>query len=474
MGNINAKMATGLLAGLLHMSAVVDTIAQPHINLTQAQPLAGCVKRKDNLKPPAMPWIQQNVVDQNKSWVLRAARILEPKSGTITRSGYVLVTGECVVGINVPIPAGAETIEMGDVTLMPGLIDLHTHLLLRDEDQTWPYSILWKVTPYRVVEGVDAAIKTLGIGFTTVRDLDDEGATFGDTALRDSIARGVIPGPRMAVAGHPLTITGGDMNLPLINPELQDRIPQPADMADNHDKMIEAVRTEVKHGSDWIKIYATSTRRQTDPVTMEPFAQFSPEDVRTIVAEAKRFSRDVAAHCYGGPAAHAVIAGGARTLEHGPLLTDDNLKELAASDTYWVPTLTTYYLRQTTDFEKKLVQNHRAVFAKALRLGVKIGFGTDVGSYPHGSQNREFELMVEYGMRPIDAIRSATSTAAEVLRMQGVVGTLSHNANADIIAVEGDPTQNISDIKKVRFVMANGRIFRNRITSQRYSWEWDR
>jgi imidazolonepropionase-like amidohydrolase len=448
--------------------------AQPYINVTQGLPTAGCMKRIDNLKPPKMPWVQQNPVDSSKSYVLRAARILEPKTGDITRDGYLVVSGECIVGVNAPIPPGAKTVQLGDVTLLPGLVDLHTHMLLRDEDQTWPYSVLWKVTPYRVVEGVDAVIKTLNIGFTTVRDLDNEGATYGDTALRDAIARGVIPGPRMLVAGTPLTITGGDMNLPLVNPELQDLVPQPGNMADSREQLIAFVRREVKRGSDWIKIYATSTRRQVDPTTMEPFAQFSLEDVRAVVAEAKRFKRDVAAHCYGGPAAQAVILGGVRTLEHGPLMSDEDIKLLAKSDTYWVPTLSTYYLRQSTDFERRLVESHKQVFRKALRQGVKIGFGTDVGSFPHGTQNKEFELMVEYGMAPLDAIRAATTVAAEVLRMDGRIGTLAPNADADVIAVAGDPTRDIVSIKKVEFVMANGRIFRNRITHQLYPWEWDR
>jgi imidazolonepropionase-like amidohydrolase len=448
--------------------------AQPHINVTQGQPLAGCSGRIDNLKPPVMNWARQNAVDPTKTYILRAARILEPATAEIVRDGYLVVRGECIVGVNAPRPDAAEVVELGDVTLLPGLVDMHTHLLLRDEDQTWPYSVLWKTTPYRVVEGVDAAIKTLNIGFTTVRDLDNEGAMFGDTALRDAIARGVFPGPRMLVAGQPLTITGGDMNLPLVNPEIRAMVPQPGDMADSRTAMIAFTRKDIANGSDWVKIYGTSTRRQTDPVSMEPFEQFSAEDVRAVVDEARRYKRDVAAHVYGGRAADAVIHGGVRTLEHGPLLTDENLKLLAASETYWVPTLATYYKRQTTDFEKRLVERHRDVFRKAINMGVKIAFGTDVGSFAHGTQNDEFELMVAYGMTPVEAIRSATTDAAKVLRMEGAIGTLRGKSNADVIAVRGDPTINIADIKNVVFVMANGRIVKNRVTRQRFPWEWDR
>ena len=158
-----------------------DINAQPHINVTQGQPLAGCSGRVDNLRPPVMTWANQNAIDPTKTYMLRAARILEPATGQIVRGGSLVVRGACIVGVNAPLPDRAETIDLGDVTLMPGLVDMHTHLLLRDEDQTWPYSILWKTTPYRIIEGMDAAIKTLNIGFTTVRDLDNEGAMFGDT-----------------------------------------------------------------------------------------------------------------------------------------------------------------------------------------------------------------------------------------------------------------------------------------------------
>jgi imidazolonepropionase-like amidohydrolase len=473
-----ATTETAVWAATLFSAAIAfatpDAVAQPHINVTQGQPLAGCSGRIDNLKAPGMNWAAQNPIDPTKTYLLKAARLLEPRTGEIVRGGYLVVRGACIVGVNTGLPDAAEQLDLGDVTLLPGLVDMHTHLLLRDEDQTWPYSVLWKTTPYRIIEGVDAAIKTLNIGFTTVRDLDNEGAMFGDTALRDAIARGVFPGPRMLVAGQPLTITGGDMNLPLINPEIRDKVPQPGDMADSRDAMIAFTRKEIANGSDWVKIYGTSTRRQTDPVTMEPFNQFTKEDVRAIVDEARRYKRDVAAHVYGGPGAEAVILGGVRTIEHGPLMTEQNLTLLVKSDTYWVPTLSTYYKRQTTNFEKRFVERHKEVFQMGLKMGAKIAFGTDVGSFPHGTQNDEFELMVEYGMTRLDAIRSATSVAADALRMDGIIGTLRAGSNADVIAVQGDPTTNMADIKRVVFVMANGRIMKNRVTNQRFPWEWDR
>jgi imidazolonepropionase-like amidohydrolase len=464
-----------VLAALL-VSAVagipVTLAAPPHVNLTQGQPWTGCSKRVESLKPSAVPFGAQNQPDPNKTYVLRAARILEPKTGAVTTGGYLVITGECIVGINAPIPPAAETVDLGNLTLLPGLIDLHTHMLLRDEDQVFPYSVWWKTTPYRTIEGVDAVIKSLRIGFTTVRDTDHEGAYHADTALRDAIARGVIPGPRMLVATAGITITGGDMNYMLMSPELEHSVPQPAEAADSRAALIGRVRSQIKSGADWVKIYANSTRRQTDPVAMMGMAQFSADDIKAAVEEAARFRRDVVAHVYGGPGAQAAILGGARTIEHGPLMTDEDLKAAVQRGTYWVPTMITYYKRQHTDFEKRFVASHKRVFQRALALGVRIGFGTDVGSFPFGEQNQEFDLMVEYGMKPLDAIRAATTTAAEILRLSGEVGTLAADATADVIAVDGNPDVDIAAIRRVRFVMADGRIFRNDITNQRYGWAW--
>jgi len=472
----NVLLALGSALSFVIWSLSPQAIAatQSHVNMTQGQPSSGCHQRVDNLKPARLPYPQQNSVDPKRFYVLKAARILEPATGQITRNGYVVVRGQCILGVNVPIPGNAETVNLGNVTLLPGLIDLHTHILLRDEDQTWPYSILWKTNPYRAIEGVDAAIKTLGIGFTTVRDLDDEGAVDADTALRDAIARGVVPGPQLIVATTPISIVGGDMRLPLVNREIRDRVPQPSHTVSSDADLVSAVRSIVDSGADLIKVYGTSTRRQVDPLTMEPFTQFDEKQLRIVVNEAKRYGRDVAVHAYGGRAVDAAVNAGVRTIEHGPLLTDANIQRLAGSKTYWVPTLITYVSRQSTDFERRFVKHHREVFQKALRAGVKIGFGTDVGSFPHGAQNGEFDLMVQYGMRPLDAIRSATSVAATVLRLDGQIGTFAAGSDADIIAVAGDPTSQIADIRNVRFVMADGRIFKNKITNQKFPWAWDR
>lgn len=393
-------------------------------------------------------------------YAIRAARMIDPATGDVLPDAWMHVRGGKIAGRASSAPAGLPVIDIGSATLLPGLIDCHTHLLLRPEDQVWPPAITFKTNAYRMAEGVAAARRALEIGFTSARDTGNEGAVFCDTALRQAIDAGVVPGPRLHVATDAISITAGDMALlPEVNPELG--LPDPAAMADTRDEMIKQVRRQVKIGADWIKIYCTGTRRHVDPQTMEPLHQMMAEDVGAIVAEARRYRRDVAAHAYGGDGAQAAILGGARTLEHGPLLTEEDLRLLSEHGTFWVPTLGTYYLRQHTDFDRRFVKRHEGAFRRALELGVRIAFGTDIGSYEHGRQMEELSLMARYGMEPIAVIRSATTTAAEVLRRSGLIGTLADGAHADLIAVAGDPMTDIESLRRVHLVIKEGRVFRD-------------
>lgn len=393
-------------------------------------------------------------------YAIRATRVIDPAAGDALADAYIQVRGGNIAGRLSSAPAGMPVIDTGSSTLMPGLIDCHTHLLLRPEDQVWPPAITFKTHAYRMAEGVAAARRALEIGFTSARDTGNEGAVHCDTSLRHAIDRGIVPGPRLRVATDAISITAGDMAIVgEVNPELG--LADPAGIADTRDEMIREVRRQVKLGADWIKIYCTGTRKHVEPQTMEPLHQMTLEDVATIVAEARRYRRDVAAHAYGGDGAQAAIRGGARTLEHGPLLGEEDLQLLTEYGTFWVPTLGTYYLRQHTDFDRRFVKRHEGAFRKALELGVRIAFGTDVGSYDHGGQMEEFSLMVRYGMEPIAAIRSATVTAAEVLRLDGLIGTLAEGAHADLIAVDGDPATDIDSLRRVHLVIKEGRVFRD-------------
>jgi len=252
------------------------------------------------------------------------------------------------------------------------------------------------------------------------------------------------------------------MNNAGLNPDIQ--VPEPATLTDSRDAMIAEIRREVKYGADWIKLYATGTLRHVDPVTLEPLSQVSLDDVKAVVAEAARWHRDVAAHAYGGDGAKNAIRGGVRSLEHGMLMDDEALKLLVENGTFWCPTLSVYLPESTeddTEMRRRIVAHHKEVFQKAMRMGVKICFGTDVGAFDHGTSAREFLKMVEYGMQPIDAIRSATVRAAELLRMEKQLGNIESGKLADIIAVDGNPLNDIKALTRVTFVMKDGKVFKS-------------
>lgn len=395
---------------------------------------------------------------------IRCGKLINPVDGSVTQNAVIVVRGDRIdqVGAGLKIADGAKVIDLSAYTVLPGLIDCHTHVMLQPEDERGTPPVIIKSQAFRTVQAVAAAKRDLEAGFTTMRDLDSEGAGFADVALRDGINRGIIPGPRLLVSTYALTITGGHMNNAGLNPDIQ--IPEPATLTDSRDAMIAEIRREVKYGADWIKLYATGTLRHLDPVTLEPLSQVSLEDVKAVVAEAARWHRDVAAHAYGGEGAKNAIRGGVRSIEHGMLMDDEALRLLVEHGTYWCPTLSVYLPESSednTEMRRRIVAHHKEVFQKAMRMGVKICFGTDVGAFEHGTSAREFVKMVEYGMKPVDAIRSATTGAAELLRMEKQIGTIETGKLADIIAVEGNPLDDIRALTRVAFVMKGGEVYKS-------------
>jgi imidazolonepropionase-like amidohydrolase len=395
---------------------------------------------------------------------IRCGRLLNPVDGSITQNAVIVVNGERIeqVGANAKIPDGARVIDLSAYTVLPGLIDSHTHILLQPEDERGAPPVITKSQAFRTVQGVAAAKKDLEAGFTTLRDVDSEGAGFADVAIRDAINRGIVPGPRLFVSTLALTITGGHMNNAGLNPDIP--ITEPASLTDSREAMVAEVRRQVKYGADWIKLYATGTLRHVDPTTLEPLSQVSLDDVKAVVAEAKRWRRDVAAHAYGGEGAKNAIRGGVRSIEHGMMLDDEALKLMVEQGTYWVPTLSVYFpqtAEDDTELTRRIVASHKNVFQKAMKMGVKIVFGTDVGAFEHGTSAREFVRMVEYGMKPIDAIRSATVRSSELLRQERDIGTIAPGKFADVIAVEGNPLDDIGALSHVAFVMKAGQVHKS-------------
>ena len=392
---------------------------------------------------------------------LRAGRLLDPASGRIDRNVTVVIRGDRIESVGATPPPGAEVLDLGAYTVLPGLVDAHTHVMLQPEDEEWPPPVVYKTQAFRTIQGVAAAKKELDAGFTTLRDLDSEGAGLADVALRDAIEKGIVPGPRLLVSTYAITITAGHMNITGVNPEAN--LPDLAAIADTREGMVAEVRRQVKAGADWIKLYATGTLRHVDRKTLEPVSQISQEDAAAVVDEARRWRRDVAAHAYGGDGAKNAIRGGIRSLEHGMLLDDETIQLMKQHGTYYCPTMVAYVAglkADKTDFTSRLVARHKDSFQRALRAGVKIVFGTDAGAVEHGTQAGEFDLMTSYGMSPLEAIRSATSRAAELLRRDGDIGAITKGGYADIIAVEGNPIEDITALHRVRFVMKGGAVAR--------------
>jgi imidazolonepropionase-like amidohydrolase len=400
---------------------------------------------------------------QSTTLAIRAGRLIDGAGGPPLTNTIVLIEGDRITGVGpgVPLPPGARVIDLSDYTLLPGLIDAHTHICFAPQDGKDP--VLQKSVPFRALEGAAAARASLEAGFTTLRDLDSEGADFADVAVRDAIRQGLVPGPRLLVSTMALSITGGHMNLVGLAPAIDERLPQVATIADTADEMVREVRRQVKYGADWIKLYATGSMRHVDPKTLEPLAQVNEAQVRAVVDEARRWRRDVAAHAYGGEGARAAILGGVRSIEHGALLDPATIRLMAERGTYFCPTLSNFTpATALAGYPDALVQRvmarHRAAFQEALRAGVKIVFGTDAGRVRHGTNAGEFPLMVGMGMAPMRAIQTATSVAAELLRMEDDIGSIRPGRQADLIAVRGNPLEDIKLLQDVRFVMKGGRV----------------
>jgi imidazolonepropionase-like amidohydrolase len=395
--------------------------------------------------------------------VLHAARLLDVATGDIITPGEVLVRGDRIVevGTKVARPAGVEVIDLGDKTLMPGMIDVHVHLFLHpgaEDLQTVQESV-----PQRTLIAASAAKADLIAGFTAERDMGTEGAQSADSAVRNAIDSGMIPGPRMRVSGNAIDITGGHEDAIGYNPE--QKVLSNATYADSADDLVRVVREELKGGADFIKIYETGKDSFVEGVFKTPY-QYTEAQLAAAVGEAARQGTHVAVHATGEPGTGYAVAAGVVSVDHAYQLSDETMAAMKAKGIFAVPTfaIADYFADHATTPERAAHERaqqafHAAEFKKQLAAGVPMAVGSDVGPFPHGTQARELELMVQYGMKPLDVLQADMLNGAKLLGWDGQIGQLKAGYYADVIAVAGNPLDDIKVVKSVKFVMKGGVIY---------------
>lgn len=393
--------------------------------------------------------------------VLHAARVLDVETGRMLAPGEVLVQGGQIVevGGTVRHPAGGEVIDLGGRTLLPGLIDAHVHLFLHpgaEDLQTVQESV-----PERTIRAVLAARDDLMAGFTAERDMGTEGAGPADTALRNAIDAGMVPGPRLRVCGNAVDILGGHEDAVGYNPE-QHVLPN-ATQADNAGDLVKVIREQFKQGADFIKIYETGKDSVVDGQLVAQY-QYTQAELSAAVQEAGRVGRVVAVHATGEPGTLYAARAGVVSIDHADALSDETMRIMREKGIFAVPTFTIseYFSQHSSSPErqKQLLAVHVREFRKQLAAGVSFAMGSDVGPFPHGTQACEFVLMVEYGMKPLAAIQAGTVNAAKLLGWPDKMGALKPGFWADIVAVEGDPLADITALQRVTFVMKGGVVYK--------------
>ncbi len=417
--------------------------------------------------PLAAPAEAQEPAPPAKPIVLKAARLFDGRADALLARGMVVVEGKAIkdVGTDLRVPDGAEVIDLGDATLCPGFIDAHTHLTHErnpDYNKGFVESMRREIAEEAIISTVYAR-RTVEAGFTTVRDVGS--SDFLDVGLRNAIARGVVPGPRMLVCVHSLGATGGHADRNGLRHDLLKPKDETEGIADGPDRLRAAVRHQVKSGADVIKFCASGGVLSLADEVDTP--QLTPAEMAALVDEAHRLRKKVACHCHGDQAAREAVLAGVDSIEHGSFLSTETLTLMKERGTYLVPTLMApdSIMPDLDKLPPEIAVKARAAntalaktFREALRLGVKIGFGTDSGVSKHGRNAREFRLMVGLGMTPAAALKAATSVDAELLGLSKSVGTLAPGKLADIVTVPGDPFADITATERVVFVMKEGKV----------------
>lgn len=408
--------------------------------------------------------------------VIRAGSVIDGLSDAPKKNQLIFVRGDRIEQItdgSSAIPPEAKVADLSGATVLPGLIDAHTHLFLWGEDPTkggYDANILYAGIAIRAARATYAARRALEQGFTTLRDLETEGAGYGDIEIKQAIEEGTIPGPRVFGATRGISTTGG-YNLEGYAPELV--MPKGVQIVDGPVEARKAAREQLEHGADWIKVYMTHRSRVDAAGNLISQPTLTVEELKAIVDETHGWGKWVACHAYNGPGLQRALDGGCDSIEHGLDITDAQIEQMAKQGTWYCPTIAAYYgdwAPENTPAGKRdraRVALHEISFKKAMKAHLKIAYGTDMGGIPwQEAEAQEFARMVALGMTPMDAIQSATSRAAEMLGEKGELGTLAPGAYADIIAVSGDPLKQITELEKVKFVMKGGTIYKNELGSK--------
>ncbi len=399
---------------------------------------------------------------------LQCGALYDGKGDTARKNVWIRVAGGKIdqLGDGIPQEAGAEVVDLNHEVCLPGLIDTHTHVLLQGDVTAEDYNvqILQYSTPYRTILGTVAAQRALGYGFTTIRDLETEGAGYADVDIMKAIDAGIIPGPRMQVSGRGMDVTGA---YPVLGYSWELKWPKGVQEVDGADGGRKAVREQISNGVDWIKVYSDRSYRVQPGGVLDDIPTFTMDELRAIVDETHRERHKIASHASALNGVHNSVEAGVDSIEHGFYIADADLKTMVAKGIYYVPTLFVgEYVAEGraaagAHVWVDMVNIHAATFNRALKAGVKIAFGTDAGGFPWTvNPAKEFALEVKYGMTPAHALRSATMTAAELLGMQDKIGSLEPGKFADVVAVPGDPLADVTQFEKVNFVMKDGKIYK--------------